>query len=94
MTHPQVGLLWELCQKLKLIEVFLVNHKEWVVVDGEQLLYLNIKSSVPQGVTLGPALLVIYIIDMPDTVKSSICIYTDDGILYRQSKSKADCNEH
>ncbi len=75
---------------LKWIEAFLGNRKQRVVVDGEQSSYLDVESGVPQGTVLGPALFLIYINDMPDTVKSSIQLFADNAILYRQIESTAD----
>ena len=48
-------------------------------------------SGIPQGSVLGPLLFVIFINDMPDVVKKSICkLFADDCKLYRAIENEAD----
>ena len=43
---------------------------------------------VPQGSVIGPILFVIFINDMPDEVKESVCkLFADDCKLYRNASS-------
>ena len=40
-------------------------------------------SGVPQGSVLGPILLLIFINYLPDNIRSSVCLFADDCVLYR-----------
>ncbi len=63
------------------------------MVNGEQSGFLDVESGVPQGTVLGPALFLVYINDMPESVKSSIRLFADDAILYRQIRNLSDCSK-
>ena len=66
-----------------LIEHFLHDRKQAVVVDGAKSDYKYVKSDVPQGSVLGPCLFLLYINDLPLGVSSPSRLFADDTILYR-----------
>ena len=48
-------------------------------------------TNVPQGLVLGPILFLIFINDLPDNIRSSVCLFADDCVLYRNIHSIQDC---
>ena len=48
-------------------------------------------SGVPQGSVLGLILFLIFINDLPDNIRSSVCLFMDDCVLYRNIYSIQDC---
>ena len=48
-------------------------------------------SGVPQGSVLGMVLFLIFINDLPDNIRSSIRLFADDCVLYRNIKPLTDC---
>ena len=62
-----------------------------VVLDGEALDLVPVLSTVPQGSVLGPVLFLIFINDLPNNIKSSVCLFADDCVLYRNLHSLQDC---
>ena len=53
-----------------------------MVLDGKSSQEYPLNAGVPQGSILGPALLLLYINDIPDDVISNIAFYTGDTTLY------------
>ena len=64
------------------IKDFLTDRTQRVVVNGKTSQEGAVTSGIPQGSVLGPILFVIYINDLPQTVKSQIKMFADDTKLY------------
>ena len=64
------------------IASFLSGRHQQVVIRGCSSLWAPVTSGVPQGSVLEPALFIMYINDLPESVHSSINIFADDTKLY------------
>ena len=53
-----------------------------VVVEGESSSEVTVDPGVPQGTVLGPLLFLCHTNDLPDAVKSQVCLLTDECLLY------------
>ena len=67
---------------LRLIQNYLDDRKQRVVIDGSYSDYSNIESGVPQGSVLGPLLFLVYINDLERNIKSNIKFFADDTMLF------------
>ena len=47
-------------------------------------------SGVPQGSVLGPILVLIFINDLPDNINSTVRLFADDYVLYRNIRGSED----
>ena len=63
---------------LKLFHSYLDNRQQRVVLNGQYSTWAPVLASVPQGSTLGPLLLLIYINDLPENLKSLAKLFADD----------------
>ena len=52
-------------------------------LDGQVSDPVPVLSGMPQGSVLGPVLFLIFINDLPDNIRSSVCLFADDCVLYR-----------
>ena len=73
---------------LKWFESYLSNRKQFIRIDGVDSSIQNINTGVPQGSCLGPLLFLVYINDLPYSVKNAkVSIYADDTSLALQSEN-------
>ena len=61
-----------------------------MVLDGQVSDPVPVLSGVPQGSVLGPVLF-LNINDLPDNIRSSVRLFADDCVLYRNIKTLTDC---
>jgi hypothetical protein len=66
---------------------FLTKRKMRVTLEGESSQQVTVDSGVPQGTVLGPILFLCHIYDLPNAVKSSVRLFADDCLLYREINS-------
>ena len=76
---------------LNWIRAFLTDRLQRVTVEGVSSEPAHVKSGVPQGSVLGPILFLIFINDLPATVRSSSRHFADDCVVYREIRSTEDC---
>ena len=69
---------------------FLAGRTQRVVVDGYTSDECPVTSGVPQGSVLGPILFLIFINDIASSIQSSIRLFADHCLLYRQIDSILD----
>ena len=62
----------------KWINSWLSGRTQQVVLDGQTSDPVRVLSGVPQGSVLGPVLFLIFINDLPDKIRSSVCVFADD----------------
>ena len=75
----------------KWINSWLSGCTQKVVLDGQASDLVQVLSGVPQGSVLGPILFLIFINDLPDNIRSSVRLFADDCVLYRNIHSIQDC---
>ena len=73
------------------VEAYLSNRKQRVLVNGTQSEWEPVSSGVPQGSVQGPVLVLVYINDLPKSVKNSIRLFADDTKIYRTVTTDSDC---
>jgi len=66
---------------LSVLEQFLSNRRQCVVVDGSASRFVDVVSGVPQGSVLGPLLFILYTADMFRAVRNTLIGYADDATL-------------
>ena len=69
------------------ISLWLSERSQKVVLDGQASDPVPVLSGVPQGSVLGPVLFLIFIDDLPVNIRSSVRLFADDCVLYRNIKS-------
>ena len=63
---------------LNLLEDFLKERKQRVVLNGQISTWKNINARVPQNFILGPLLLLIHINDLTEDLTTNVGLFTDD----------------
>ena len=66
----------------KLLNGFLENRKQRVVLNGQVFSWVNVKAGVPQGLILGPLIFLIYINDLPKGLLSNAKSFAHDTSLF------------
>ena len=77
---------------LKLLENYLTDRQQRVVLNGQTSSWQNIYAGVPQGSVLGPLLFLIYINDLPAGLTSMCKIFADDTSLFSKVNDKSNSN--
>lgn len=72
------------------LRCFLTNRFQFVTVNHFDSSLSPVLSGVPQGSVLGPLLFLIYINDLPSRVHSSINLFADDCVIYREIRNAND----
>ena len=80
-------------QLLTLLNSYLNNRKQRVVLNGHSSEWADILSGVPQGSVLGPLLFLIYVNDLEDGLKSKIKFFADDTSIYSIVKNPINTAE-
>ena len=75
---------------LEWIRSFLSGRTQSVVVDGAESDRLPVTSGVPQGSVLGPAMFLVYINSLPKGVNSTVRLFADDTVIYREISAEED----
>lgn len=75
---------------LKWLESFLTNRQQFVTANDVSSSLAPVISGVPQGTVLGPLLFLIYINDLPNCVSSSIHLFADDCVFFREITTNDD----
>ena len=82
------GIIYKLTQNgisgnlLNLLEDFLKERKQRVVLNGQVSTWKNIDAGVPQGSILGPLLFLIYINDLTEGLTTNVKLFADDTSLF------------
>ena len=66
-----------------IIESFLSDRKQRVIIDGMFSEWVDVQAGVPQGSLLGPLLFLVFINDLVEVVESDIRIFADDTFIFR-----------
>ena len=80
-----------------IMENYLHDRKQRVVLCGQSSSWINVNSGVPQGSVLGPLLFLIYINDLPENPFSVAKLFADDtsifSTIYDKTKTSMDLNQ-
>ena len=74
--------VWVSDSLMNLIESFLSNRFQRVLLNGQTSKWLPVKAGVPQGSILGPLFFLIYINDLSDELVSTVKLFADDTSLF------------
>ena len=76
--------------RLNWIDAFLIERSQVVKVNNTESKPASVLTGVPQGRDLGPGVFVIYINDLPETVKSDKLLFADDTKIMRTIRTRED----
>ena len=71
------------------ISSWLSGRSQHVFLDGLASDPVPVLSGVPQDPVLGPVLFLVFINDLPDNIRSSVRLFADDCVLYRNTQSSS-----
>ena len=74
----------------KWLTSFHPNRETRDFIECEQSNKAVVESEVPQGAVLGPLLFLYHINDLPECVKSQVCLFADDCLLYHQIQNREE----
>ena len=77
-------------QLLNLLENYLTNRHQKVLLNGQNSAWAPVLAGVPQGSILGPLLFLIYINDLPNGLKANAKLFADDTSLFTIVKDKQE----
>jgi hypothetical protein len=72
------------------IKAFISERDQYVSVGGTHSEATRVLSGVPQGTVLGPTLFLLFINDIAKEIQSSIRLFADDSVIYREIKTTQD----
>ena len=75
-------------QLLNLLENYLTNRHQRVLLNGQNSAWAPVLAGVPQGSILGPLLFLIYINDLPNGLKANAKLFADGTSLFTIVKDK------
>ena len=67
---------------LKIIQIFLNNRLQTVVLNGQTSAWTPVLAGVPQGSILGPLFFLIYINDLTKGISSTAKLFADDASIF------------
>ena len=73
------------------LAAFLTKHSQFVAADSSHSSHLEVISGVPTALSLGPTLFLLFINDIVDRSDSTIRLFADDAVVYREISSPSDC---
>ncbi len=76
---------------LRWVSAFLSNRRQRVILRNGSSSWQNVTSGVPQGSILGPLLFLIYVNDLPDSVRGTSKMFADDTKVYCPIQTLSDC---
>ena len=77
---------------LKLLENYLTDRQQRVVLNDQMSSRQNVYAGIPQGSVLGPLLFLIYINNLPNGLTSLSQIFVDDTSLFSKMIDKNNSN--